>query len=33
VTREEGAAVAEVEADRARGAPTIPFDEIERKYA
>ena len=33
VTAEEGAAVDEVEADRAAGAPTIPFDEIKRKYA
>jgi hypothetical protein len=33
VTDEEGAAVAEVEADRAAGVPTIPYDEIKRKYA
>ena len=33
VTEEEQAAVAEVDADRARGVPTIPFDEIKRKYA
>jgi hypothetical protein len=33
VTSEEEAAVAEVEADRAAGVPTIPFDEIKRKYA
>ena len=33
VTPEEEAAVAEVEADRAAGVPTIPFDEIKRKYA
>jgi hypothetical protein len=33
VSKEEEAAVAEVEADRARGVPTIPFDEIKRKYA
>jgi len=33
VTAEEEAAVAEVEADRAAGVPTIPFDEIKRKYA
>lgn len=32
-TAEEEDAVAEVEADRAAGVPTIPFDEIERKYA
>jgi hypothetical protein len=31
VSAEEEAAVAE--ADRARGVPTIPFDEIKRKYA
>jgi hypothetical protein len=33
VSPEEEAAVAEVEADRAAGVPTIPFDEIKRKYA
>ena len=33
VTAEETAAVAEVDADRAAGAPTVPFDEIKRKYA
>lgn len=33
VTAEEEAAVAEVDADRAAGVPTIPFDEIKRKYA
>jgi hypothetical protein len=32
VTPEEEAAVAEVEADRASGVPTLPFDEIKRKY-
>ena len=29
---DEEAVVAEVEADRAAGLPTIPFDEIKRKY-
>ncbi len=33
VAAEEEDAVAEVEADRAAGVPTIPFDEIKRKYA
>jgi hypothetical protein len=33
VSAEEDAAVAEVDADRARGVPTIPFDEIKRKHA
>lgn len=33
VTADEAAAVAEVDADRAAGAATIPFDEIKRKYA
>jgi hypothetical protein len=33
VTPEEQAAVAEVDADRAAGAATIPFDEIKRKFA
>ncbi len=33
VTAEEEAAVAEVEADRAAGVPTIPFDDVKRKYA
>jgi hypothetical protein len=33
VSAEEEAAVAEVEADRAAGVPTIPFDDVKRKYA
>jgi hypothetical protein len=33
VTAEEEAAVAEVEAGRASGLPTIPYDEIRRKYS
>jgi hypothetical protein len=33
VSGEEEAAVAEVEADRAAGVPTIPFDDVKRKYA
>ena len=33
VTGEENAAVAETEADRSAGVPTIPFDDIKRKYA
>lgn len=33
VSAEEEAAVAEVDADRAQGVSTIPFDEIKRKYA
>lgn len=33
VTAEEEAALAEVEADRAAGVPTIPFDEIKRRHA
>ncbi len=33
VAAEEEDAVAEVEADRVAGVPTIPFDEIKRKYA
>jgi hypothetical protein len=32
ITAEEEAAIAEVEADRAAGTPTIPFDDIKRKY-
>jgi hypothetical protein len=32
VTAEEAAAVAEAEADRANGVPTVPFDEIKRAY-
>jgi hypothetical protein len=32
VTTEEEAAIAEVEADRAAGVPTIPFDDVRRKY-
>lgn len=32
VASEEEAAIAEVEADRANGVPTIPFDEIKRTY-
>jgi hypothetical protein len=32
ITPEEEAALAEVEADRAAGVPTIPFDEVKRKY-
>jgi hypothetical protein len=31
-TEEDEAAMAEVEADRAAGVPTIPFEEIKRKY-
>jgi hypothetical protein len=30
---EEDAAVAEVEADRAAGLPTIPFDDMKREYS
>jgi hypothetical protein len=33
VTAEEDAAIAEVDADRAAGVPTIPFDDVKRKYA
>jgi hypothetical protein len=33
VTAEEQGAVAAVEADRAAGLPTIPFDDVERKHA
>lgn len=33
VSAEEEAAVAETDADRAQGVPTIPFDEIKHKYA
>lgn len=33
VSADEEAAVAEADADRAQGVPTIPFDEIKRKYA
>ncbi|MGH3030114.1 MAG: hypothetical protein ACRDNE_05010 [Gaiellaceae bacterium] len=33
VTAEEEAALAEVEADRAAGVPTIPFDDVKRKHA
>jgi len=32
VTAEEEAAMAEVEADRAASVPTIPFDDVKRKY-
>ena len=32
VTAAEEAAVADVEADRVAGAPTIPFDDVKRKY-
>ena len=32
VTTEEEAALAEVEADRAAGVPTIPLDDVKRKY-
>jgi hypothetical protein len=32
VTAEEEAAIAEAEADRIHGVPTVPFDEIKRKY-
>ncbi len=31
-TEEDEAAMAEVEADRAAGVPTIPFEEIKHKY-
>ncbi|HEY3551731.1 MAG TPA: hypothetical protein VGK68_11805 [Gaiellaceae bacterium] len=33
VTPEEEAAIAEVEADRVAGVPTIPFDDVKGKYA
>jgi hypothetical protein len=33
VTAEEEAALAEVEADRAGGNATIPFDEVKRRHA
>lgn len=33
VIAEEESAVAEADADRARGVPTISFDEIKRRYA
>jgi hypothetical protein len=33
ITAEEEAAIAEVEADRAAGVPTIPFDDVKRKYS
>jgi hypothetical protein len=33
VTAEEESALAEVEADRAAGLPTIPFEDVKRKYA
>jgi hypothetical protein len=33
ITAEEEAAIAEVEADRSAGVPTIPFDEIKRVYS
>ena len=33
VTVEEDAAIAEVEADRAAGVQTIPFDDVRGKYA
>lgn len=32
ITPEEEAALAEVEADRAAGVPTVSFDEVKRKY-
>jgi hypothetical protein len=31
-TDEDAAAIAEVEADRAAGVPTIPFEEIKREF-
>jgi len=33
VSAEEERAVAEVDADRGRGVPTISFEEIKRRYA
>jgi hypothetical protein len=33
VTADEGAAIAEVKANRAAGVPRIPFDEVKRKHA
>lgn len=33
VSVEEDLAIAEVEADRAAGVPTIPFDAVKGKYA
>lgn len=33
VSSEEAAAVADVDADRARGIPTIPFDDVKRTHA
>jgi hypothetical protein len=33
VTSEEAAAVAEVEADRAAGLPTVTFDELKLRYS
>ena len=33
VTVEEDAAIAEVEADRVAGVPTIPFEDVKGKYA
>ena len=32
VSAEEEAAVAEVEADRAAGVPTVPFQDVRRAY-
>lgn len=32
ITPEEEAALAEVEADRAAGVPSVSFDEVKRKY-
>ena len=33
ISPEEEAGIAEVEADRAAGVPTIPFDDVKRKHA
>ena len=33
ITVEEDIAIAEVEADRAAGVPTVPFDDVKRRYA
>jgi hypothetical protein len=33
VSEDEERAIAEVEADRANGVPTIPLDDVKRKYA
>jgi hypothetical protein len=33
VTVEEDLAIAEVEADRAAGVPTVRFDDVKRRYA